>query len=90
MVIKGDGKRWDGQDIPNMAIGECEVDGCGAVAFKEKCVAEGDEGRMHWHGTQHTLEPQYGGSGKFGNGRLCPTHAEECRNEWRALARRRP
>ena len=83
-MLLTEGRRWDGQEIPNMALGECEVEGCGEIAFKENCAAEGIEERMHWHGTQHVLEPEYGGSGKFGSGRLCPVHAEECRNEWRA------
>ena len=78
-----DGRRWTGEAIPNAAIGECAVIGCEQVAFKENCVAEGDEGRMHWHGTQHVI------SERFGSGMLCPKHAEECRNEWREARKAR-
>ena len=70
------GRRFDGTSIPITAIGVCNVQGCGQIAYKENCNAEGDECRMHWHGTLHTK------SSYFGSGMLCPKHAEECRQEW--------
>jgi len=53
------------------------VSECPEIAYKENCNAEGDENRMHWHGTLHVISP------KFGSGQLCPKHAEEARQEWR-------
>lgn len=71
------GKRWDGTEIPRIALGKCDVVGCENIAYSENCNAEGSENRMHWHGAIHTI------SAKFGRGRLCPRHAEEARAEWR-------
>ena len=76
--MQTEGRRWTGEAVPITAIGICDVEGCGGIAYKEECNAEGDSGRMHWHGTLHTL------SARFGSGRLCPKHAKECRQEWSA------
>ena len=71
------GLRFDGSPVPRKALGVCNVAGCEAVAYSEKCNAEGDEWRMHWHGTLHVR------SKRFGSGQLCPAHAEEARQEQR-------
>lgn len=72
------GVRFTGEEVPVVALGTCDVSGCEEIAHKENCNAEGDEGRMHWHGDLHVR------SQRFGSGRLCPKHAEECRQEWRS------
>lgn len=81
--MKTEGIRWTGESIPRTAIGECDVRDCGQIAFKEECNAEGEAGRMHWHGTLHVISP------KFGGGKLCPKHAEECRQEWADMRKKR-
>jgi hypothetical protein len=81
--MQTEGKHWDGTPIPVTAIGVCAVEGCGEIAYAENCNAEGDEDRMHWHGTLHVI------SARFGSGRLCPKHAEEAREEWREARRKR-
>jgi len=73
------GRRFDGTPVPHTVLGVCDVEGCEENAHTEECNAEGDEGRMHWHGTLHVPNPRYG------SGQLCPRHAEECRQEWRRL-----
>lgn len=81
------GTRFDGSAVPRKALGGCDVAGCGAVAYSENCNAEGDEWRMHHHGTLHVR------SKRFSSGQLCPVHAEEARQEWRdrkAGAERKP
>ena len=75
--MQTEGKRWDKTLIPIVALGVCAVEGCEEIAYSENCNAEGDEGCMHWHGTLHVI------SARFGNGKLCPRHAEEARQEWR-------
>jgi hypothetical protein len=75
------GLRFDGTAISRKALGGCDVAGCEAVAYSENCNAEGDEHRMHWHGTLHVR------SKRFGSGQLCPVHAEEARQEWRTKRR---
>ena len=76
------GKRLDCTLIQREAIGTCAVSECGEIAYSENCNAEGNENRMHWHGGLHVRSP------RFGNGVLCPRHAEEARENNRGRAAR--
>ena len=77
--METEGRRFDGTAVPRVVLGACDIKSCHAAAYSENCNAEGSETRMHWHGTLHVI------SKKFGSGQLCPTHAEEARQEWRGI-----
>ncbi len=70
-------KRWDGTPVPVVELGQCREPGCTATAYTEKCNAEGDENRAHWHGAVHTVDDHLRA--------LCPEHAEQARQAWRDL-----
>ena len=79
-----EGKRFDGSVVPDVTLGPCDWPDCTAVARSEECNAEGDEGRMHWHGRVHVGLALGSERAAIGLMRLCPEHAEFVRAYWRS------